>query len=268
MKIGKHEYARCNLRIACPICGRRKFCMISVDGKFVLCTAVSDGAKKRYNFTSGPVYLHVIENKDTRPHLRPIKRDTRPTKELMQYYARNLDQSDTALLPLTTDLGVSKLSIISLAAGQVRHGTWGFPMVNEHREVIGIKCRNLTGKKWCMKGSQLGLYVPLSYKEDIPVYVMEGESDTAAALSAGLNAIGVPSANACIQMLKQFLKGQQAYYVADNDSHGVGLKGALDRLTLIGNGNVILNKRYKDFREWYNTERNVSIKDIEQCIIC
>jgi DNA primase len=142
-------------------------------------------------------------------------------------------------------------------------------MVNEKRKVIGIKCRNMTGKKWCLKGSKLGLYVPKSYSDQMTVYVMEGESDTAAALSAGLNAIGVPSASACVQMLIQFLGNQKTILVADNDSHRAGIEGAMEKARRMnGNANVALNPKYKDFREWYNAKRKVSIKDIEHCIIC
>lgn len=92
--------------------------------------------------------------------------------------------------------------------------------------VIGTAYRDAQGGKAFEPGGKRGLILawPLhayagSSKAD-PVWVCEGASDTAALLGLGMDAVGVPMAGACPEMLAELLAGLHAMIAADADDAG------------------------------------------------
>lgn len=256
MKIGKYDYERCTVKMQCPICGKQKWCMVSVDGKWAICGKTSEGAVKHYSYghlhkISGQIEVKVT--KSPPPILKP--------KEYIKAVYSRMASGITCLEPLALSLGLQAAVLLNLGARKFPDkDVWGFPMYTDRGEMIGIKCRNLARKKWCVKGSQLGLYIPWVYHKDKPLVVCEGESDTAAALQMGYNTLGRPSVTCGQDYIQGYIdnntliknKGTLKIYVAaDRDESGIGLKEAgllADKLN--PKGTVLYNPAYKDLREW------------------
>jgi len=93
-------------------------------------------------------------------------------------------------------------------------------------EVVGTAYRHADGSKSFAPGGRRGLIVgwPLSeragMREERPVYVCEGASDTASLMSLAMDAVGVPMAGACADELARLLEGRHAVVVADADAAG------------------------------------------------
>lgn len=105
-------------------------------------------------------------------------------------------------------------------------GCWAIKERNAQGEVIGTAYRALDGSKSFEPGGKRGLIVewPLDTyagsSAASPVYVCEGASDTAALMSLGLDAIGVPMAGQCGAMLAEVLADRHSVIVSDNDEAG------------------------------------------------
>ena len=66
-------------------------------------------------------------------------------------------------------------------------------MFASNRELVGIRLRSELGGKFAVKRSRLGLFMAELSGSGL-LWVTEGESDCAAALSLGLEAVGIPGA--------------------------------------------------------------------------
>lgn len=115
-----------------------------------------------------------------------------------------------------------------LAIGAEQHGDeWRTPERDASGTIIGTQCRFATGHKTMVTGSKRGLvYVdPLpdghGDTPDLPVFVVEGATDTAAACSLGLVAVGRPSATGGADHLASLLSGRYVALLGENDD-GVG----------------------------------------------
>ena len=182
-------------------------------------------------------------------------------KAIQEIYC-NLDFSDNALLPLADKLGVTMDSLRNLGVGRSASNVWDFPMYDDQLEIIGLKRRNLEGKKWCAKGSRLGLYVPKFYNRSFQSVILEGESDTAAMLSKGYNAIGRPNTTAGIPYLLSIAKNQETVILADNDEAKTrpdgtiffpGQESAYKLRQRLGERSYVVICPMKDARLWINS---------------
>lgn len=150
-------------------------------------------------------------------------------------------------------LGVSALALDDLGASWAwPHGAWAFPMRDGAGNIIGIRLRADTGKKWAVTGSRQGLFLPLAWPESTQVaLVTEGPTDTAAALSIGFQAIGRPSCIGCETMVAEICKRlavRRVVIVADNDVPGrTGAQGLANFLKIPWK---IIIPPTKDLREW------------------
>jgi hypothetical protein len=117
--------------------------------------------------------------------------------------------------------------------GMVRtdSSTWAFPMRDHLRFMIGIRLRDDNGKKFAVKGSKQGLFIPQS--TPLPtMFVTEGPTDCAALLSMDLYAIGKPAAMAHPDEIVKFIhrwRISKVIVIADNDRAGLaGAKKLVD----------------------------------------
>ena len=131
---------------------------------------------------------------------------------------------------------VSESALISLRIGLTsdrRCTTW--PMRNASGEIVGVRIATLpwtdgATAKWSRRGSQSGLFVPRENVngqripgEETRLFICEGESDTAAAVSLGLWAIGRASANASTYFVQKYVERllpKRLTIIADHDSPG------------------------------------------------
>lgn len=149
-----------------------------------------------------------------------------------------------------SSLGVKCDALKSLGACQRDPHTWAFPMRDGKGEVIGIRLRHDDGKKWCVKGSHQGLFVNDAPSGEI-AFVTEGPTDTAAALSLGLWAVGRASCAGPNQELRRLCKArgiQRAVILSDNDDPGIN--GAERLSHEIGVPCAVIIPPAKDMREF------------------
>lgn len=132
---------------------------------------------------------------------------------------------------------------------------WAFPMRDANENVIGIRLRNDQGEKWAVKGSHSGLFIPSEYPAmaDGNLYLVEGPTDLAAAMTIGLQAIGRAACLGQEQMIIAYLqrkKVQRLVIVTDNDEPG--LRGAQKLQGMLPILSCVWVPPAKDIREFVN----------------
>jgi phage/plasmid primase-like uncharacterized protein len=111
-----------------------------------------------------------------------------------------------------------------------RFQAYAFPMLLPSGELAGIRLRNDQGKKWAVKGSKAGLFIPFNAIKRLsmdPFFVCEGPTDTAAALTLGIFAIGRPACLGQEKMVAEMVRTNRVrhtFICCDND--GPGVRGA------------------------------------------
>lgn len=148
--------------------------------------------------------------------------------------------------------------------------TW--PMRDGSGNIVGIRLRDPnTGSKRSVQGSAAGLFYDPDQFANIEsgarVWIAEGASDTAALLSVGLDAIGIPSAKSGGDQLLELgrrILPSEIVIVADGDSAGIDSARLLrSELVIVAGVRTIQPPNgIKDAREWIN--RSASRVDLER----
>lgn len=168
------------------------------------------------------------------------------------------------LEPLATQLGVSTESLHGLGVVWCKHEkAWLFPEKGHKRRICGLLRRYPDGRKQLIAGGQRGLYIPKSFDEHADmIVIVEGGSDTAAAVTQGWNAIGSPAAGQGIGHMQSLLKDARGkiIVVGDNDAKRDGTwpgrRGAERIAKALADevrGPVSISSpplQFKDVREW------------------
>jgi hypothetical protein len=217
---------RVNKANPCKICLKPDWCLYSEDGSVAICQRVEEGSKKRCGDAG---WLHVV-GPDTR-QTKNIKfktskfENTNTPKPDFERIARDCQErlSDRQLRWLGKSLGITPKSLQRLCVGWDGKA-FSFPMYDENRKIIGIRRRFGDGKKFAVKGSSNGLFIPLGLSESGPLFITEGPTDCGAALDLGFDAIGRPNCDSKVDMTVRFARGRKITIIADNDS--VGVEGA------------------------------------------
>ena len=138
---------------------------------------------------------------------------------------------------LAARLNVSVESLRPLQVGwAAAHRAVSFPMVDADRRVVGIRLRDLaTGRKWSVAGGGAGVFWPHSVRRGVrELWITEGPTDCAAALSIGLPAVGRDAAGTSAAGLADVVSAinpSHCVLVADPDSAGrIGAVRAAERL--------------------------------------
>lgn len=268
MSYDKTDWIRVRKDAPCVICQKPDYCGVSADGTVAHCMRVESAKKTRIGG-----YIHYLGEKQPRQHRKFVaKPKPRPPKEdifeLHVAYRDRCIANPTLVRTLANQLGVTPESLTRLQVGYDPDGNYSFPMSNANEKVIGIKLRAPNGSKFCVAGSQLAIYWPIGVEDSARelLVITEGESDCAALLSMGFQAIGRPSCTAGVEIIQAFLsKGwRDVIIMADNDEPKErpggsvwrpGLDGAnalaaaIARLTR--STKVIKPPSYKDVRQWY-----------------
>ncbi|GIW96965.1 MAG: DNA primase [Pirellulaceae bacterium] len=165
-------------------------------------------------------------------------------------------------------LGVSADALTRLGMGCRPDGVTAWPMRDASGDIIGIRLRDATGRKWAERGSRAGLFFDpgMQRRRLERVYIVEGPTDTAALLTVGLDAIGLPSASGCfnelVKLLRRLRPGEVAI-VADADEAGRSSAERLAHLlVLLAPVRVIVPAIGKDARAWVNA--GATAGDIER----
>jgi hypothetical protein len=158
-----------------------------------------------------------------------------------------------ALHALASRLGVSADSLAAIGAVWAnRHRAWAFPMRDGYGNNIGIRLRNDAGEKWAVRGSKNGIFLPPGTGK--VAFITEGPTDTAAALTIGLFAIGRPSCCLGGMEIRAALRNREirrAVMVLDDDTPGEnGAIRVADDLRSVGVKVVCWTPPAKDVREF------------------
>lgn len=125
---------------------------------------------------------------------------------------------------LAMKLGVSYESLCRLqCAWAPPYSAWAFPMRAGNGAIIGIRLRDWNGKKWAVRGSHQGLFIPAG-NPGRTALICEGPSDSAAALDLGMFPLGRPSCAGCIEAMAEAihrLSITRAIIMCDNDEPGL-----------------------------------------------
>lgn len=262
MKTDKPKWIRVKRGKPCPICGKPDWCSVSEDGMLVYCMRVESSRECK----SGGWFHRIGESVQYKPPTK--KRETQPVRDFAKAagdYVENLTGS--SLETLAHWLGVSVRSLVRLDIGWNGQG-YTFPMRDGRERIIGIRVRGSRGK-WCVKGSHNGLFWPegVYSGSDYPLILCEGESDCAALLTMGFDAIGRPGCLGSVEHIVEFLRGRRrdVIIMADKDSPKKrpdgsvwypGQEGAVRLLRavrpLVRSVKIVKPPFHKDVRAWLN----------------
>jgi hypothetical protein len=229
----KHKWERVSVRLKCPICNKEDGCLIAKDGTRVLCYHTPSDIY----WSIG--YLHKIPQ-DKVAELKKMINDSQDKQMVVRTKGRNAfvdfkalseiyrrEMSPKLIVELAQQLNVRPDALQRLGIGwSSNYCCYTFPMVNENFEVTGIQRRWTHGAQAVIENSRIGVFLPLGFRHEIDTttFVTEGASDTAAALSMGLNAIGRYSASTCEDIICQYVEDHRVFIVSDYDP--AGLHGA------------------------------------------
>lgn len=238
----------------CPVCGKTDWCTIGDTA--VLCQRVqSDRPAKKggwYHSLDSEVQktLTLPKPKPAPPYLTGIRK-------MIQRWAD--ETSIGAFEDHAAELGVSPEALASLnMVYAAEHRAWAFPMCDGYGEMIGVRLRSTDGRKWAVRGSRGGIFVPTTFDFSNLTYLVEGPTSTAAALTIGLFAIGRPQNNAggdLILTALRRMKIAKVVIVADNDDKPNGMRPGYDGAMklakeLHGIKSVIWTPPTKDMRDF------------------
>ena len=136
-----------------------------------------------------------------------------------------------------------------------------FPMRDAEGRISGLRYRHITtGRKWSEKGSKDGLfYSAPALHAPCPnglLYITEGPTDTAAALSLGVEAVGRSSCTSGTQLLIDFIRARRVRsvrIVADNDAPGWDGARRLSATLPVPSRIILPPPGLKDLRAWYRS---------------
>lgn len=243
------RWYRVNKKRRCAICDHPDWCTYTDNA--ACCMRVKSETPMR---NGG--YLH--RTNAPLSYVAPVKKaiEEKPI-DAQGMWQRWFEQTDYQHLDgLGMSLGVDTDCLKAIGCAWSTFGAWAFPMKTPDGKVIGIRLRNDKGDKWAVKGSKAGLFIPDEYSYYIPdrvLYLVEGPTDLAAAMTIGLRAIGraacVGQENFILQYISQH-KVDRLVIVTDNDDPG--LRGAEKLQGMLSILSCIWIPPTKDIREFVN----------------
>jgi len=161
---------------------------------------------------------------------------------------------------LAENLGVESQALDMIGCVWVpEHCAYGFPMKDGATKIIGMRLRNSEGKKWAIKGSKSGLFIPAEFTEST-VFIAEGPTDVAAGLSLGLHVIGRPACLGQEEMVAHYIRlfqFKRAVIVSDDD--GPGFRGATKLQSTLRVPSALFIPPCKDLRQFVSLGGNAEM---------
>ena len=219
---------RCDNQNPCPVCKRYSDgCLYAKDGSAAICVRTPEGAVKMAGEAG---WFHILKPGQFKP--KPVKKK-RPIpinwESLNKCYTQTFQ--GIAVRHLSNPFQVYGTTLRQIETGWDREA-YTFPVRDSDDQIIGIQRRFPDGSKGMVKGSQIGIFIPRIYWDNLesdicPLFICEGVSDTATALDMGLCAIGRVSCSTGKEHIIKFCikkRPTRIIIVADNDE--VGIRGA------------------------------------------
>ena len=218
----KSDFARVSSTLRCPVCHHSDGCLIHRSGEYAICYHEPSNVMWRTGFK------HMLNNKEDVKEQIVKAPETTPFLDVdtnfpILYSAYRAAISGISMEARSKQLGVSVESLDSLGIGWSNSKqVYTHPLFDNEWTVIGIQTQSYTGDKRVLPGSKLGLFMSMSFRDKPGVtFVTEGMSDTAAALTLGLNAVGRFNDCTGSDYLTKLLHGHRVYIIADNDAGGI-----------------------------------------------
>lgn len=240
------KWIRVNRRHRCPICDKPDWCCVSEE--LALCMRVESSTPSHGNAGG---WLHKLTDPLPR-YITPPRIEHAPNlTSLWKRWERETDYHFVDGFAMALGVDCEALQAVGCAwNGQA----WAFPMRDAQKGLIGIRLRGSDGKKWAVSGSHQGLFIPSKYPyciDDGTMYLTEGPTDLAAAMTLGLYAIGRPSCLGQENMILAYLKtikARRIVIITDNDLPG--LNGARKLQNILRIRSCIWIPPAKDIREF------------------
>lgn len=250
MSSGKWE--RVTRSNPCPVCGKPDWCVHVESG--TICARIESKVR-----AGDAGWFHAVGERGA-PTYRPgreIRQLADDVGEIADRYFR-AHTAWSARATLACRLGVDATSLERLRVGwNERDEAWTFPMRDARGRVVGIQNRYHPhhGKR-VVRGHRSGVFEP--FQLDVrggELLVCEGASDTAAALSIGLEAIGRFSCSATIDEIVARVhkhRPRLVVVIADNDVPGMrGAEQLCAKLDGIAHAEIRTPPAgIKDLRDW------------------
>lgn len=244
------EWIRVSRKSPCPICQKPDWCNVIEDGSTIHCMRVQNGSPS-HGKAGG--WIHKVS--DDRPrakYVKPVKHATVKIDAPTLFYKWQNYTEAKPLIALAASLGVEPMALHVIGcAWAPEHGAWAFPMKDENSKIIGIRLRSESGEKWAVTGSKAGLFTPHDMAPRECLYIVEGPTDCAAALTLGLYAIGRPSCLGSEDQVNGFVrknKIKNVVIISDNDE--AGLQGSDVLQSKLKSPSLIIALPAKDIREF------------------
>ena len=230
----------------CSVCKKDSWCLVGKS----LCICMRIQSEKPKNFRGGEVgWIHPLDgNALPTPYVKPTPLPVINVSQIIRGWALNTTRR--AVSNLASTLRVSCDSLYQLQFVQTDSDReFGIPMRDGYGNYTGIRIRHESGSKWAVPGSHAGIFIPNLQPQSTSL-ILEGPTDTAAALTMGYYGLGRPSCSGGVPHLVtavQRLKIQRVVIVADNDDPGI--RGAQDLQRWLPVPSCILVLPTKDLRE-------------------
>lgn len=212
MPTRRDDWQRVSAQHPCPICDHPDNCTIATDGSRVWCGRIAEGSVAGPN--NGGQYLHrLTDDAHARPRrITPPKPKPAQSADSTDWGKRAAElaageHAETKRGELADVLGVSAAALEALGVGWSDRGDgyWTFPERDGAGQVVGINRRFAEGAKKSL--GKRGLTYSGDWAEPTgPVLIVEGGSDTAAAITLGLSGIGRPSCTGGAEHLVELLR--------------------------------------------------------------
>lgn len=261
----KQGWVRTRRERPCPVCGRTDgWCTIKHSGEVAQCMRVEEGAFKSEYHGAGLGHFHKLD--------KPLHSLPDPEEAPPEIDAKHIAKvcynlcSPQMYDRIARHLNVTVESLQRLRVGwSYEHDAMTFPMRGDTDHVIGIRLRNIKGRKWAIPGSRNGIFIPRQLSGKGPLFVVEGPTDTAALLSLGFDAIGRPSDTAGANLIVWWLMQQPRRHLVialENNEP----ESAADENAKRGAGDLKARCYYKDCVETVTVWRCDKAKDVREWI--
>jgi len=235
---------------------------VSADGRIACCMRVASARPAR---NGGWVHrLTGLVGPPPPPYTPPRPRREPPPVDFELAWRRWRENTDPGRIAAhAAALGVTAGALADLGAAWAwLHRAWAFPMRDGQGRVAGIRLRAEDGRKWAVRGSRSGIFVPEGLTGAGRLLIVEGPTDAAAARTLGFDVIGRPSCLGCIDTVTAWLAGRrfdEVVILADNDEPKPrpdgstwcrGTAGALKLAEALKCPHRLAVPPCKDLREW------------------
>lgn len=211
------EWIRVSRDHRCTVCDKPDWCTYTEH--VACCMRVPSGSR-----AANGGYIHRMNDGAPNSPVVTKRKPEGPALDAELYYRTLQRDTEGGYVPvLAAQLGVSVHALRLLGCAQYRSDVAAFPMFTPDRVVVGIRLRAANGRKWAVRGSRQGLFIPSSRPKKCVsdwLVICEGPTDTAAMLTAGVYAIGRPSCRGCIDYLTGVVAGHDVVIMADDDEPG------------------------------------------------